>query len=69
MRKTEKVKALEAERGLPIEEIVRETYNRVGTIRGAAAEVGVPHDTFYGWMVRLGIRIKSVAEPASAAAS
>jgi len=68
MRKTEKVRALEAEHGRPIEQIVAAAYNEAGTIRAAAASLDVSPDTFYGWMVRLGIRIKTVAEPATAAA-
>ena len=61
MRKTAKVRELEAAHGQRIEVIVADAYNRAGTIRGAAEALDVKVDTYYGWMVRLGIRRKVVA--------
>lgn len=66
MRKTAKVRELEAARGQRIEVIVAEAYNRAGTVRGAAEALDVKVDTFYGWMVRLGIRIKRIKSVAVA---
>lgn len=61
MRKTEKVRALEAAHGKLLEQLLVDEYNRLGSVRAAAAALDVKEETFYGWMVRLGIRIKSVA--------
>ena len=61
MRKTAKVRALEAAHGKRLEQLIVDEYNRLGSIRAAAAALDVKEETFYGWMVRLGVRIKSVA--------
>lgn len=69
MRKTQTVRDLEAKHKKPIEQIVIEAYNRNGTINGAAAALQVNPNTYYGWVLRLGIRIKTIAEAPAAPAA
>lgn len=61
MRKTKLVLELERAYGKPLAQIVVEAYNAHGSIRAAAAALGVPPNTLYSWMVRLGISIRGQA--------
>jgi transposase-like protein len=51
-----------AHEGRAIEEIVTEALNAHGSINAAARALGVNNNTLYFWVMRLGIRIRTVAE-------
>lgn len=49
--------------GRPAGEVITEAINAHGSVTAAARALGVKRDTFYYWVLRLGIRIKAVAVP------
>lgn len=69
MRKTPAMRRFEqAHDGRPIEQVVTEAVNAHGSIAGAARSLGLSDNTLYFWILRLGIRVRTVAEmPAGAA--
>jgi transposase-like protein len=53
--------------GRPIEEVVTEALNAHGSINAAARALSLNNNTLYFWVMRLGIRIRTVAEMPSVA--
>jgi len=41
--------------GRPLEKIIPETYERLGTLEAAGKALGIKPNTLYVWMLRLGI--------------
>jgi len=69
VRKTPGMRRFEAaHEGRPVEQLIIEALNEHGSINGAARGLEMSADTLYFWILRLGIRIRTVAElPASVA--
>lgn len=61
MRKSRKMLELERQHGKPIEVLVTDALTSQGTIARAAASLGVNTTTFWGWMLRLRVKVKKVA--------
>lgn len=60
------MRALEASRNQPIEAILRSLYYDQGlTLAEIEDQLGVPAKTVGGWMVRLGINQRALAEKAA----
>ena len=49
--------------GRPAGEVITEAINEHGSVTAAARALGIKRDTFYYWVLRLGIRVKQVALP------
>ncbi|MCL4395291.1 MAG: hypothetical protein M1482_10910 [Chloroflexi bacterium] len=64
MRKSSQARELERRHGQPIKDIVVAALTKHGTIESAARSLEVNPNTFYGWMIRLRIQVKKVAEVA-----
>lgn len=63
MRKTPAMRRFEAAHGgRPVEEVVAAAIGEHGSINAAARALGVNTNTLYFWVMRLGIRIRTVAE-------
>ena len=45
----------EARLGRPLEEAIKEAYERMGNIERAGLELGINENTLYSWMNRLGL--------------
>lgn len=57
------MRALEKAKRKPIEDILRSLYYGDGlTLAEMEAKLGVPAKTLHGWMVRLGINQRAMAE-------
>jgi hypothetical protein len=54
-RKTKMMRAAEARLGRPLEDIIPETYERLGSLEAAGKALGLNPNTLYVWMLRLGI--------------
>lgn len=61
MKKTRRMRELEAESGKDIRDLLIETYNRHGNIADAAAEFNVVISTFWMWLQLAGIEIRGTA--------
>jgi len=60
------MRALEKAKRKPIEDILRALYYGEGlTLNEMEARLGVPAKTLHGWMVRLGINQRAMAEQAA----
>jgi hypothetical protein len=59
--KTPQMIELELRQKRPIESIITDSIQECGSARAAALKLGVNPATFFGWMVRLGIRTKLTA--------
>ena len=46
----------ESRLGKPLEKIIPETYNRLGSWKATAEELGIKQNTLYIWLPRLGIQ-------------
>ena len=57
-KKTPRMLHEEARQGRPLEEIIPETINRLGSIDAASKALGITTSTLYTWIYRLGITIK-----------
>lgn len=55
IHKTPMMRRKEAELGKPLEEIIPETYERLGSLEAAGEELGIKPNTLYIWMFRLGL--------------
>lgn len=65
-RLSKAMKALQAARKRPIDEILRALYYEEGlTLVEMESRLGVPAKTLHGWMVRLGINQRALAEKAA----
>lgn len=64
MRKSRQAAQLEQRFGKPIKEIVKEAYDREGSLEAAAHSLGVKPNTFAGWFYRLGLQVKKTASVA-----
>ena len=63
MRKTAAMRRFEAAHGgRAVEVVVIEALNEHGSISAAARALQMSNDTLYFWVMRLGIRIRTVAE-------
>lgn len=58
MRKTPKMIEIEKRENKPIEDILIETFNREGSVTGAAASLGVNKGTVSLWIRLLRLRIE-----------
>ena len=54
MGKTKKMREAEQRLGKPLEKIMPETYNRLGSLDAAAKELDINPNTYYDWLLRLG---------------
>ena len=54
--KTPRMLREEARLGKPLEKIIPETYNRLGSWKSTAEELGIKEITLYTWLPRLGIQ-------------
>lgn len=61
MRKTRHLLAFEEKHGRPAETVLREAINKHGSIAAAARALGISPNTMFGWTVRCGISIETVA--------
>ncbi|MBN1366620.1 MAG: hypothetical protein JW967_01665 [Dehalococcoidales bacterium] len=55
--KTKRMKTEEARLGKPLEVIIPETYEKLGSLEAASQALGINLNTMYSWMNRLGICI------------
>lgn len=63
MRKTPAMLRFEATHGgQPLEQMIVAALNEHGTMAAAARSLGIKGDTLYFWVLRLHIRVKTVAE-------
>ena len=58
IHKTPRMRREEARLGRPLEEIIPETYERLGSLEAAAAALEIKPNTLYLWMLRLGLSRK-----------
>lgn len=56
------MRRFEKRHGRPIEVALTTALNEQGSINGAARALGINTNTAYFWVLRLGIRIRTVAE-------
>jgi len=56
-RKTPMMLREEKRLGKPLEEIIPETFNKLGSLEATGNELGIKTNTLYLWMLRLGITI------------
>lgn len=65
LRMSEQLRRFEAAHGgRPAKEIIVAAINEHGSIAAAARALGVKPDTFYYWVLRLRLNIRTVAESA-----
>lgn len=54
IKKTKRMLVEEARLGQPLEKIIPETYERLGSLEAAGKELGISQNTLYYWLIRLG---------------
>ena len=65
LRMSEQLRRFEADNGgRPAKAIIVEAINEHGSIAAAARALGVKPDTFYYWVLRLRLNVRTVAESA-----
>jgi hypothetical protein len=52
--KTKRMLEEEARLGRPLEEIIPETYEKLGSLEAAGEALGIKPNTLYVWLLRLG---------------
>jgi hypothetical protein len=62
VRKTEQILAFEAKHGRPAEQVIADAINEHGSINAAARALNESPNTIYSWTLRLGIRVRTVAD-------
>ena len=55
-----KMKQIEARKGIPIKEVLVESFSRNSTQSAVARELGVSQSTINLWLIRLRLRIKTI---------
>lgn len=64
--RSRRITQLEARHGEPIEQLLRRLYYDEGLSQAEVAKkLRVPHGTLAGWMIRLGINQRAMAEQAA----
>lgn len=58
IKKTKRMLKEEARLGRPLEKIIPETYERLGSLKATGEALGINPNTLYVWMMRLGYNRK-----------
>lgn len=60
MHKTKRMREEEQRLGKPLEEILPETYEKLGSLEAAGKALGINPNTLFVWMLRLGYQRKMI---------